>query len=239
MFDQHTLTLWAYVVALKILIFALTFRGRYPIFQTYIGISLVKSLTLWAFTLSANETAYYWGYYYGSYLEYGLQFGVVLHMVRQHFCPLWILPRSVFRTALISVVFLLGAILLLGIQLSSSRHFAPFKVIERLSLVMLLSGVLITAALTKHLSIPWRNRQSWIALGLFVYLLLSCTNPNYTPAFLIAELCWLAGFILPETQTFQPSLSQLQELVTVAGNFLPPKKTVQGCAVIEQKAKVG
>lgn len=206
MFPHSTLALWALITALKIVLLAAARRSNYPWFGVYMYISIVKTLCLWVMAFGGFERGYLVAYYAGGFIENVLILALIVHLGSLLFRPLEALPQPIYRAAKIS-----GAILLAGIPALvltfRSRHFTPLSIGERVGFALALAAIMITFVLARVSKIPWRNRAVWIGLGLTVSVL----YPSQM-LYLLAELTWLFGFIVPENLEI-PTAEQMQELL--------------------------
>ncbi len=226
-FPASTNVVWAIATLAKPVVGVLAFKQRraYPIFNVYIWVSFIATISLWV--LANRPIHYFYAYYYGLLIIDFLLVLVVYEFAKLLFWPFKVLPRKVQIGA--------GAILLGGtiVALALWRFFpsaypdkvsAVARTVDRSASIFLIAGIAVVWAIAWYLQILWRSWAAGIAVGLACNATLSAvwnlaTNSandrlwgslQWFPVaiYIVAEIIWLNTFLQPEAVLLRPRRSQ-------------------------------
>lgn len=237
--------LWSLVIALECVAFSIGIARRahksYPVFFTYLGYCVLRSLILRSIVAFGRTSDYYfYAYWIGAVIEDVLLLGVTIEIARPLFFPLWIIPREPRRLFYGSLALLCCVSVIItftsksGLYGISSEYFwlALDKTLTRSAYLLLLGTIISGMLLAAHLRIPWRRRAILIAAGLLFYVALDAWYWTVTislkgwaaTAFawidllgsIVACLCWASASLIPDTQLIEPTEDVIRSLSEVA-----------------------
>lgn len=200
---------------------------EYPALCVFMASALGGSLVLLGASRMAWPT-YFYAYWVITAIRDAVMVWWLWFVAGCVFRPYNTLPISVRRNALLT----LGGIVVFCVALAiinPNHHpnpvLAALRAIDRSAGLVLCSGIVTIALVSRHCGIPWRRRMYWIGAGLIEYLtvdavvdVVAASRTAHAASviyavgmvgFLVAELVWLIAIIRRDTPLIVPNAEQM------------------------------